>query len=166
MKLRYNIFDLLTASFIHTKKILSNENKKKVWLYFVYTLILSGVLFGIDPDANRVTKIYIGIMKDMLMRYGLVNENFSFNWFNCEGFKFLNLDFLNNDIFKAITNIVNNQNLGRYITTSGIYLGIFILISVVLIFFCIFRGKLMLIYSISTNREDSFNWKDLWIIVK
>lgn len=162
MNLRYNMFDLLTASFIHTKKILSNENKKKVWLYFVYTLILSGLLFGIDPDANRVTKIYIDIMKDMLMRYGLVNENFSFNLFTCEGFKFLNLDFLNSDIFKVITDIVNNQQLVKYLTTSGIYLGIFILISVVLIFFCIFRGKLMLMYSVSTNRDDSYNWKDLW----
>lgn len=159
MNSRYNMFDLLTASFIHTKKILFGENRKKNWLYFVYTLILSGVLFGIEPDMGRICKIYINMLKDMLK-----DVYFSVNNYNliCCDFSLDNLLHITDDFLKTITNILQNQDLEKYINNALLVLGIFLLISILLIFFCIFRGKLMLIYSLSTNREDSYNWRELW----
>ena len=79
MNTKYNMFDLFTASFIHTKKILFGENRKKIWLYFLYALVLSGVFFGIDPDITRLIKFYVDMLKEILIRYGLANEDFSFN---------------------------------------------------------------------------------------
>lgn len=171
MNTKYNMFDLFTASFIHTKKILFGENRKKIWLYFLYALVLSGVFFGIDPDITRLIKFYVDMLKEILIRYGLANEDFSFNIgsvISCLSLNLFNFDFdkilngLNKEILIQTINTLNISDLDKYINQTFIYLGIFTLISVILIFFCIFRGKLMLIYSISSNREESYDWKNLW----
>lgn len=159
MDSKYNMFDLFTASFIHTKKILFGENRKKIWLYFVYTLILSGVLFGIEPDMVRICKIYINMFKDML-KDALCSFN-TCSLISCD-FPLDNLLSITDDFLKTISNIVQNPDIEKYINNFITVLGIFLLISVLLIFFCIFRGKLMLIYSLSTNKEDAYNWRKLW----
>lgn len=166
MDRKYNMFDLFTASYIHTKKILFGEKEKRktIWLYFLYALLLSGVFFGIDPDINRLVKFYLDMFKNIFK--DILNNSFcscNLGHLNCFNFDFNDiLNRIDKTILTPIMNILNNPDLAKYINTTFIYSGIFIFISVLLIFFCIFRGKLMLIYSISSNREESYNWKNLW----